>query len=419
MRKIWIWLAFILVVATLQLQAHAAPKKLELGAGESILWSGPLIETSTGTESFKYKLEVTEPGKRLRIGFDHPQVGDSFTVSIGRPGGGTTTTFGVGPGIYSDEVLFDGPAVGTWRIEVTADDVTDSAFRLRAKLEERLPSLGTRKGQLLPNLQIIPPHDSSFLFPVTNGAGDMDPTGVDLAGREGCHPEEHAEDHAIRCLRFGFGVRNTGVGPMDLFYEGSDPMVRELFQRVYWGDHRVTERKAGKAAYHKTHAHFHHDAAVGLQLFRVTDEEKGTLEPAGEKRTKGFAHRNELLRDWDTFYPTVDMFPNLGFDSFGLRPGWADIYEWDRPGNYVDFGLNPDGLYVLRMRADPVDGILEMNERDNLAYTYLRVEGSEVEELEAGRGRDPWDRCKILVGLGGFPDPAQRPRPAGCPPDTT
>ncbi|MDQ3940568.1 MAG: hypothetical protein M3238_04365, partial [Actinomycetota bacterium] len=99
--------------------------------------------------------------------------------------------------------------------------------------------------------------------------------------------------------------------------------------------------------------------------------------------------------------------------------GWADIYEWDRPGNYIDFALNEDGFYVVRMWADPVDGIVESNERDNTGYTYLKVTAGDVKLIEAGRGRDPWDPCKIVVGFGGHPDPPRRDRPASCPPDTT
>ena len=137
------------------------------------------------------------------------------------------------------------------------------------------------------------------------------------------------------------------------------------------------------------------------------------MEAMGAKRSKGFAHRNELLREWNRFYPTMNV------RGFGLRPGWADIYEWDRPGNYIDFGVNGDGHYVVRMWADPVDGVVEINERDNVGYTYLKVAGETVELLEAGRGRDPWDPCKIVVGFGGFPDPKPSPRPARCAPDTT
>lgn len=296
---------------------------------------------------------------------------------------------------------------------MTAEDVTDSAFRVRAKLEADLPSLGTKNGRVLPNLQVLPPHDASFLFPLPNGSGDADPTGMSIAGRASCHPEEHVEDQAVRCLRFGFGVRNTGLGPMDLFHRGGTPLEHDLFQRVYMADGTYDERRAGSAVYHKTHGHWHHADAVALQLLRVKDRDKGILKAAGKKRTKGFAHRNELLREWDVFYPTLES------TGLGLRPGWADIYEWDRPGNYIDFGSSGDGYYVVRMWADPVNGILEMNERDNVGYTYMKVEGDDVKLLEAGRGRDPWDRCKIVVGFGGFPDPPRRQRPSTCPPDTT
>ncbi len=412
-------LILVAFAALIPLPALAAgPARFELGAGDAVFWSGPLIESSDG-QTFEYTVLVKEPAARLRIGIDHPQVGDDFNVEVLAPGGGRAAGFSVGPGIYSAEEIFLDPDVGSWTIRVTPGDVTDSAFRLRAKLEKKLPRLGTKTGPVLPNLQILPPHDASFMVPVTNGAGDSDPVGVDVAGQGGCHPEEHAEDHAIRCLRFGYGVRNTGLGPMELFHTGSSPLEHDLFQRIHRANGTVVERPAGKAVYHKTHAHFHHDAAVGLQLFRVTDADIGTLEPAGEKRTKGFAHRNELIRDWDVFYPTLDMFPSLTGSAFGLRSGWADIYEWDRPGNYIDFGLNTDGNYVLRMWADPVDGIRESNERDNLGYTYMKIEGGSVELIEAGRGSDPWDPCKIVVGFGGFPDPARGPRPQSCPPDTT
>lgn len=410
MRRFLIAAVAALVLLPYLVAARAA--RFEVGPGEAILWNGPTIDASAGGETFDYTLHVTGAAARLRIGIDHPEVGDVFDVAIQGPGG-ANARLSVGPGIYSEERTFSPAAPGKWSIRVTARDVTDSAFRMRAKLEETVPEVTLKPGPVLPNLQVLPPHDASFLFPVTNGAGDQDPTGIDIAGREGCHPEEHVEDGAVRCLRFGFGVRNTGLGPMDLSHTGNSPLEHDLFQRVYRADGSSFERAAGTAVFHKSHGHWHHADAVGLQLFRVVDEERGELEAAGEKRTKGFAHRNELLRDWDVFYPMLDV------SGFGLRPGWADIYEWDRPGNYIDFALHGDGLYVIRMWADPVDGILEMNERDNTAYSYLRILGSEIEHLEAGRGRDPWDPCKIVVGFGGHPDPPRRDRPSKCPPDTT
>ena len=403
-------LLFLVLVLALPLPAFAASAAVRVGAGEAAFWSGPVVKASGKT--WTYHVDVTEPGYRLRIAVDHPYAGDNFTARIQGPEG-ETGSVGSGAGLYSAEYLRESPSIGRWTITVTAARITnETAFRVRAKLEARPPSLGVRKGPVLPNLQVLPPHEASFLLPVSNGNTPDDQIGVDVLGRAACHAEEHVEEQAVRCLRFGFGVRNTGRGPMNLFDVGPQFQDRDLIQRVQLAEGGHIERDAGMARFHKTHGHYHHHDAVALQLFSVTDPKKGKLEPAGEKHFKGFAHRDELLRDWHTFYPTWSK------TGFGLLAGWADIYEWDRPGNYIDFGLNPDGRYVVRMWADPVAGVLESNERDNVGYTYLEVTGNEVTLLESGRGSDPWDPCKILMGSGGEPDPKQGARPAGCPPDT-
>lgn len=402
------------LIALVPLPALAAGKDdtISLAAGEAAFWSGPFIEAASG-ESWSYQIRVEERAYRLRIGFDHPTFEDAFQVEVFDPDGDSAGSIGPGAaGLYSAEFLRLSPEVGTWRVDVTAEEVADSAFRLRAKLEAREPSLGPGRF-VLPNLQVLPPHDASFLMPVTNGSTADRSVGLDLAGRESCHPEEHAEDQAVRCLRFAFGIRNTGLGPLELYSRGGNQVTdAALFQRIHRTDETWVEREIGVARYHKTHAHFHHHDAVALQLFSVTDPKTGDMAPSGDKHFKGFAHRDELLRDWHRFYPTWSK------SGFGLLAGWADIYEWDRPGNYIDFGLNGDGHYMIRMWADPRKGAFESNEKDNVGYTYFRVTGSEVELLEAGRGTDPWDRCKIEVGFGGYPDPRSDARPNDCPRDT-
>lgn len=398
--------------------AAGSTPSFTLRAADAVFWNGPYTKDSTtdpaaegcgGSPCWNYNLQVVESGYRLRIGIDHPEVSDVYQVRVTSPGG-TIQTFTPGTGLYSQELLEPRPEKGPWHIRVTANDVTESAFRMRAKLEAKRPSIG--KGDVLPNLQVLPPHDATFLFPATNGTTDP-PQGIDLAGAESCHPEEHVEDQAVRCLRFAFGIRNTGLGPLQLFTDGVFPLDSTLIQRVRRSDGSYVDRDAGVARYHKTHAHYHHHDAVGLRLFHVTDTKKGQVEAVTPMRTKGFAHRDELLREWRHFYPVWDK------EGFGLQPGWADIYEWDRPGNYISFGLNGDGHYVLRMWADPVEGVLESNEVDNAGYTYFKVTGDEVKLIEAGRGRDPWDRCKIEMPFGGHREPKPTPRPKDCPRDTT
>lgn len=394
-----------------------ADKTMSLGAGDARFWTGPHVEQASAGggcdqgSCWTYRLRVTERAYRLRIGLDHPEVGDVFEVDVFDPSGAPVASFSPGTGLYSMESLHRNPRRGTWRIVVRAEDVSDSAFRMRAKLEARPPGFGVRRGPILPNLQILPPHEASFLVPLTNGSQGDPPQGVE--GGDSCHPEEHANDGAVNCLRFAFGLRNTGRGPMQLYFNGDPPTDHPLFQRIEQVGGGSFDREIGIARWHETHGHYHHHDAVELQLFRVIDPDDGTLEPAGERHRKGFAHRDELLRDWRHFYPVWDRF------GFGLLAGWSDIYEWDRPGNYVDFEANTDGRYVVRMWADPDNGVLESNEKDNAGYTYLSVTGREVELIEAGRGKHPWGPCKIVVGFGGHRDPKRGPRPGRCPADTT
>ena len=57
----------------------------------------------------------------------------------------------------------------------------------------------------------------------------------------------------------------------------------------------------------------------------------------------------------------------------GSPSGWGDVYRWQRPGQYVEFAGNGDGLYVVRATVDKANHILEANETDNSSYTLVRI----------------------------------------------
>lgn len=378
----------LLPAVGLLLVAAAPAPAIERGATE--FWSGR-----------EHVLQVAPGGWRLRVGLDKPDLRVAMQAEVSGPAGSRTVEVPVG--LYSGEVFFELPDPGPYSVRVSGE----GRFRLRAKLE-RDPARPSPPVAELPNLQAMPPWDLTFAYPVTNGTTDPPQSLPTPGGRVGCHAEELP---AVRCLRMAFGVRNTGRGPMDLqLGPGAQPEDRPLIQRVHASDGSTADRDAGVARYHVSHGHYHHDKAIGLELLRMD----GTA--AAEPHLKGFAHRDELLREWTMFHPTWAM------DGFGLNAGWGDYYEWDRPGNFIDFGANPDGRYVLRLTADPVGGILESNEGDNAGYSVIDVAGDRVALLESGRGSGPWDRCRILVPLG--PEPAlppgmaESPRPADCPLDT-
>ncbi len=175
-------------------------------------------------------------------------------------------------------------------------------------------------------------------------------------------------------------------------------------QRIYRGDGTYVEREAGAYEYHLTHAHYHHQAFGDLRLFRVTNLKRGTLAPAGEGPKQGFCMGPYKIAEWKTFAQdppgnierncTVANGPN-GV-SMGLERGWADVYSWELPGNYVNFGDNPDGYYVVRVKTDASRDIKEINEADNIGYALLHIEGDQIEVLERGYGTDPWDPKKVV-----------------------
>lgn len=145
----------------------------------------------------------------------------------------------------------------------------------------------------------------------------------------------------------------------------------------------------------------------------MADTKKGGLKPAGVGTKSGFCPADQLFGDWHSF---GQMPPGTfgegdsatGGSCFspdggriGLSTGWGDVYRWQRPGQYVEFGGQPDGVYVVRTTADIFDHVLEENENDNASYALIRVTGEKIEILERGWGADPWDKTKVVfTGLG-------------------
>ncbi|HEV3471825.1 MAG TPA: lysyl oxidase family protein, partial [Actinomycetota bacterium] len=216
--------------------------------------------------------------------------------------------------------------------------------------------------------------------------------------------DEIAEHGARVCLRFSIGPENIGDGPFEVHYEPleDDPYSGVIMQRIYRADRTYVEREAGTYEYHKTHAHYHHAAFGDLRLFRVTDRRTGAMRLAGEGPKQGFCMGPYKIAEWTRF--AQDPVGNVERNCFlfndpngvtmGLERGWADVYTWELPGNYVEFGDNHDGYYVIQVKTDAHRDIKEIREDDNVAYAYIEVEGASIRVLERGYGAHPWDPHK-------------------------
>jgi hypothetical protein len=251
---------------------------------------------------------------------------------------------------------------------------------------------------LLPNLQVTPP------FQIGLGP---------------CYENEKSAYGARRCLRFSQGPRNVGAGPLDLVVEtvgepgtdanGQQSLVGTQYQRIHHSDGTVTTVEAGSFEYHVAHGHYHHSHTGGFELWRVVQRRTGGLALAGVGPKQGFCMGDYLIVDWQSVNngprrTDLDYFgrPNCGIpvpgrSQMGISAGWGDVYPRGVEGQYVEFGDNTDGLYVVRATVNPDGSVTEERYDDNVGYTYIRVCGVNVDVIERGIGSDPWDPARIIV----------------------
>jgi hypothetical protein len=392
-----------------------------------VFWDGTTVASGdvpdpslcgTAGPCFTYHLHLPGPGARLRVAIDIPMRDDTFELDLLDPSGKQVASTQTSNAFDAEAFVTD-PAPGDWTVRVMPEGVSDSSFRLRAKLERTLAK-PTGHVALLPDLKAVPPMEFGFVAPANPANGLYPPDTVnpplDVGGMHplSCTADEMAPTTiqggaAMKCLRFTSGPINVGSGPFEMHFSFTGDLAAQkmtpighgpMTQTIHYADGTTTTRPAGTYSFHWLHGHFHDDHILDYQLFRVDGER---LVPAGAGTKSGFCPANQLFGEWRRFVqaPPDEIIgsgdtgtgncQNPVDGVLGLSPGWGDIYRWQRPGQYVEFGTNGDGLYVVRCTVDIENQILESDESDNSAYALVKVVGDKVQLLERGQGSSPFD----------------------------
>jgi hypothetical protein len=362
-----------------------------LRPGQAAFWNG------SGTAT--YAITVAKGGWRLRVAWDQGNFREGVVANLYDPDGKSVAAL---TGYDSGEAYVRDPRPGTWTVEVQGP----ARYRMRAKLETR-PVTPRKAVPLLPNLRLVPPHEFTFVGPVSAGSVSF---GISPATT--CSGYEMVEEGGRNCLRFSLGPANVGAGPLQLVFPGNQGLVTpgKATQLVTWSDGHVTQRPAGEFLYHKTHLHYHHSGFGSLELLEVTDTRRGTMTKVGTGPKQGFCTGDIKIAEWEVFGGVQDSADSECIDNaalvydptagtkMGLSAGWADLYSWEQDGNYVEFPTgSSDGFYVVRSTADAANNVLESDETDNTGYAYIQVTGRTVRVIERGRGQSPWDPRKVVV----------------------
>lgn len=406
-----------------------------LRRGEAVYWTGGHVADGTvqvpelcdvAGPCFSYQITLAQSGHRLRVAVDTPSREDHFAIDVIAPDGEVVGS-AENSNMFNAEAFAPSPKAGKYTVTVRPVEVSDAAFRMRARLEAAPAKTSSKVVPLLPNLRTVPPVELGFVAPVTpNGSYPPDKANppAEVLGtplysctQDESLPVDLGGAGAIDCLRLTSGPMNVGAGPFDMRFTfagdviggDADPahLRGPIRQAIHHSDGTVKMRPAGTYIFHTTHAHFHDENILTYELFSVRRETPALMSPAGSGTKSGFCPADQLFGDWWRFdqqvrgyfgegdNPTGNCFsPNDGL--LGLTSGWGDVYRWQRPGQYVEFDGNGDGLYVVRATVDKANHILEENEKDNSSYTLFRVVGRTIQILERGRGLSPWDKAKVV-----------------------
>lgn len=317
---------------------------------------------------------------------------DSYGTEVGRSAAVDSNT---------ESVFLREPIDGRYRVDVAPTTTLDPEggsdfirYQGLAQIEPNRFDASAAPTDLLPDLIAYPP---ARMQVATAGGLLPQPRNPFVS----CYPEETIENpaHPTRCLRFDQTIGNVGTGPLELRFrmEGAastDPQDQKMIQRIYnaRGEHR--DRFAESYELHPAHGHVHY-AGFGQSFLYRYDWATGRAERASAGKKVGFCVIDVLLIDeyWgrtgngprSKTFPTCDVPTESDASGTwlvqGVDVGWADLYGWNLPDQYIDVTNVPNGLYELEQVANPSGSVIEITDANNKASTIICLSGNAVTEV--------------------------------------
>jgi len=196
-------------------------------------------------------------------------------------------------------------------------------------------------------------------------------------------------------LRFSNRIANRGPGPLEIFPTQTPPDCdangdpsddRSVYQRIFkdvngdgvFGRSKDTlssKRLAGCMHFHWAHNHWHLDDFASYRLYR---QSTGALVRSSDKVSfcvVDFSRPFGYLAG----SPTSAYYPRGGSGcdevaTEGISVGWADVYDYSLPGQWVDVTGLPTARYCLASIADPDRQLSDSNFANNRHGTRVRLD---------------------------------------------
>lgn len=197
--------------------------------------------------------------------------------------------------------------------------------------------------------------------------------------------------NGVRWLRFTSQLANTGKGPVEVRPNDAvncGPKKRHATQIIYRDsnrsgkferdhDTRLARRSVGCMVFHPSHHHWHFEAAARYTLWNPR-----TDAPIVSRPKTSFCLRDivrvpdawNVTKRYPKFYGACDRDTPQG-----VSIGWSDRYSSYLPGQAVPLPRRlRNGVYCLRITADPTDELHETDNTDNRSAKAFTLRGRSV-----------------------------------------
>lgn len=216
--------------------------------------------------------------------------------------------------------------------------------------------------------------------------GSATPPGVDLPDLRSA-PSMSVEAFSRRqhdYLAFSALTWNAGPGKLEVeaFGDGTGGPLT-AYQVFYSGLDRATRQQRGVVIWHAPHKHFHFDSFARYDL--VPTDSDTVLRTSG-KNSWCIVDTNVVDSSLDHYNPSTFNLFSSPLNACGtertarwarltMSVGAGDLYSQSLPGQAFDITGLPNGMYRIRVTANPDARIGEASYANNVSYRRIRIEG--------------------------------------------
>jgi Lysyl oxidase len=171
-----------------------------------------------------------------------------------------------------------------------------------------------------------------------------------------------------KLLRFSNAVPNIGVGTLELYGTVQPDGTTYAYQRVFNDNGSFSDYLAGTFSFagHEDHNHWHFDDFADYNLRSVTaDNGVGAIVATSQKVTFCLMDVTRYSGSGPSRY---------GCNNQGISVGWADVYDRDLSGQWIDVTSAPNGTYWLESVVDPSDRLRELDNVNNAERIKISID---------------------------------------------